>query len=110
MKPIHRIALALALGVAALSLPSVQAKQVPSPKSAEDVLGTPPGTVMTKEYVALVGRLAYVWGWPMVNQSNQRAAFSHVPEPGRISGVLPAASIGHTGMLTDYINPEQRFI
>jgi hypothetical protein len=48
----------------------------PTPTSAADVKGTPPGTVMTKEYITMVGRLAYVWGWPMVNQINRRAAFS----------------------------------
>jgi hypothetical protein len=29
---------------------------------------------MTKEYVQLVGRMAYVWGYPLVNAHNRRAA------------------------------------
>ena len=88
----------------------VKAQQVPQPKSASEVPGTPPGTVMSKEYVQMVGRLAYVWGWPLVNQLNRRAAFSQVPEPGRIGDVLPAAPPGQIGMLTDYIKPEQTFV
>jgi hypothetical protein len=52
----------------------VEAQQVPAPKSAADVRGTPAGTVMTKEYVATVGRLAYIWGWPLVNVANRADA------------------------------------
>jgi len=33
-----------------------------------------------------------------------------VPEPGRIGGVLPAAPIGYTNILTDYVKPDQRFV
>jgi hypothetical protein len=97
---------ALALLIVSL----VKAQQVPQSKSASEVPGTPPGTVMIKEYVQMVGRLAYVWGWPLVNQLNRRAAFSQVPEPGRIGDVLPAAPPGQIGMLTDYIKPEQTFV
>ena len=89
---------------------SAHAQQVPFPTSAADILGTPAGTVMTKEYVTLVGRLAYIWGWPLVNQINRRAAFAQVPEPGRLGDVLPVAPPGHVGMLTDYIKPNQRFV
>ena len=105
MKLINLIALPiLSIGVLA------GAQQVPQPKSSADVPGTPEGTVMTKEYVEIVGRLAYIWGWPLVNQLNRRAAFSQVPEPGRIGDVLPAAPPGQIGMLTDYIKPEQTFV
>jgi hypothetical protein len=87
-----------------------QAGQVLQPKVAADVLGTPAGTVMTREYVEMVGRLAYLWGWPLVNQINRRAAFAQVPEPGRLGDVLPIAPTGYVGMLTDYIRPEQHFV
>jgi len=33
--------------------------------------GLAAGTAMTKEYVQTVGRLAYVWGWPLVNSHNR---------------------------------------
>ena len=100
------ILLAAAAGVAKVA----QAQQVPAPKSAADVPGMPPDTIVTKDFVAMVGRLAYVWGWPMVNQINRRASFAQVPEPGRLGGVLPVAPTGYVGMLTDYIAPDQHFV
>jgi hypothetical protein len=86
------------------------AQQIPAPTSPGEVPGIPPGTIMTKQYVATVGRNAYVWGWPLVNQINRRAAFAKAPEPGRLGGVLPMAPIGYAGMLTDYIAPDQKFV
>ena len=65
---------------------------------------------MPKDYIAMVGRSAYLWGWPMVNQINRRASFAKAPEPGRLGGVLPIAPVGHISMLTDYIAPEQTFV
>jgi hypothetical protein len=64
---------------------------------------------MTKEYVQTVGRMAYVWGWPMVNMGNRSIAFSKLPAPGLIGGILPAAFNGVT-MLTGYVNPDQRAV
>ena len=87
-----------------------QAQQVPTPKSASEVKGTPPGTVTPKGYVEMVGRMAYVWGWPMVNQINRRASFAQAPGPGRLGGVLPIAPTGYVGMLNDYIAPDQTFV
>jgi hypothetical protein len=87
-----------------------RAQQVPAPKTPADVPGTPSGTVMPKDYVTMVARMAYVWGWPMVNQVNRRASFAQVPEPGRLGGVLPVAPTGYVGMLTDYIAADQHFV
>ena len=87
-----------------------RAQQIPAPKSPADVPGTPSGTIMTKEYVAMLGSSAYLWGWPMVNQINRRASFAKAPEPGRLGGVLPVAPLGNVGMLTDYIAPDQTFV
>ncbi len=42
-----------------------------------------------KDYVSTVGRMAYLWGWPLVNQINRRASFAQAPEPGRLGGVVP---------------------
>jgi hypothetical protein len=86
------------------------AQQVPAPKSAADVPGTPPGTIMTKEYVAMIARSAYLWGWPMVNQINRRASFAQAPESGRLGGVLPVAPTGHVCMLSDYVAADQHFV
>ena len=65
---------------------------------------------MTREYVAMVARTAYVWGWPMVNQINRRTTFAQVPEPGRLGGVLPMAPTGYICMLSDYIQVDQHFV
>ena len=65
---------------------------------------------MTKEYVEQVGRLAYFWAWPMVNVYNRVVAFSQLPEPGLIGGIVPAAPPNQLSMLTDYIVPEERVV
>jgi hypothetical protein len=103
---VYSLALVASLSLSAL----LQAQEVPAPKSAADVPGTPPGTIMTKDYVAMVGRLAYIWGWPLVNNLNRALAVQNLPEPGRIGGVLPASPPGYVSMLTDYIDEQQRFV
>jgi len=85
-------------------------QQVPIPKTSSDVPGPAAGTAMTKEYVQMVGRMAYLWGWPLVNQHNRRAAGDKAPGPGLNGGVIPIAPAGEYAMLTDYIKPEQNFI
>jgi hypothetical protein len=84
--------------------------QVPIPKTAAEVPGPVPGNTMTPAYAQLVGRMAYVWGYPMVNAHNRRAAFAHAPEPGLLGGILPVAPVGYNQMLTDYVKPEETFI
>jgi hypothetical protein len=88
----------------------IWAQQVPRPKTAAAIAGTPVGTVMPKAYVEAVGRLAYIWGWPLVNNVNRGAAVANLPEPGRIGGVLPASPPGYVAMLTDYIDEKERFV
>ena len=65
---------------------------------------------MTPAYAKTVARWAYVWGWPMVNMMNRRAAITQAPEPGRLNGVLPVAPRGQIAMLSDYIDPGQTFV
>ena len=89
---------------------TIQAQQVPLPKTAAEVPGPAAGTAMTKEYVQMVGRMAYVWGWTLVNSHNRRASFAMAPTPGLMGGVLPVAPVGQNAFLTDYISPEQRFV
>ncbi len=93
----------------AFSVPAF-AQQVEPPKSAGEISGTPPGTVMTREYVETIGRMAYIWGWPLVNNLNRALAVEKLPEPGLLGGVLPVSPPGHVSMLTDYISEEQRFV
>lgn len=88
----------------------VSAPQVPLPRIPMEVPGPPAGTEMTKEYVDLIGRMAYVWGYALVNSHNRREAFSMVPKPGLQGGVLPVAPVGQNAMLTDTIKPEQTFV
>jgi hypothetical protein len=86
------------------------AQSVAIPKAAGEVPGPAAGTAMTKEYVQMVGRMAYVWGWPMVNTFNRRASVEKLSGPGLRGGVLPVAPVGYNAMLTDYMKPEQNFI
>ena len=100
--------LAIAL-VGALALTSAQAQQYPYPTSAAEVAGPPPGTAMTKAYVQSVGRLAYFWGWPLVNVSNRVAGMSKLPSPSMVIGGMPAGS-NRLAVLTDYMSAEERII
>ena len=126
MKMTRRQALATAAIAGAFPLPaahvsSVQAQaarqtaetggvQVPIPTAPSNVPGPVPGNTMTNAYAQLVGRMAYVWGYAMVNAHNRRAAFSEAPEPGYLGGIVPIAPVGFNQMLTDYIKPEETFI
>ena len=99
-----------ATGVALMMLAeSAQAQQFPIPRTAAEVPGPASGTAMTKEYVQTVGRIAYLWGWPLVNVANRADAFSKAPEPGLLGGVVPVA-FNRNAMLTGYISPDEHFI
>jgi hypothetical protein len=78
--------------------------------TADQVPAPAPGTAMTPGYVEAVGRLAYLWGWPLVSMLNRRVALTSVPEPGLRGGVLPNAPAGQVCMMTDYIPADQRFV
>jgi hypothetical protein len=84
--------------------------EVDSVISNHDLVGTRPGTTLSKEYVETVGRFVYFWGWPMVSSFNRRTALTSAPEPGLRGGILPNAPRGQICMLTDYISAEQRFV
>jgi hypothetical protein len=88
---------------------ALHAQQVPIPTTAAQVPGPAPGTAMTKPYVQAVARMAYFWGWPLVNAANRALAFSKAPEPGLMGGVIPVA-YNRLAMLTGYIAPDQHFI
>ena len=101
---------ALLVASTCLATDVVLAQQVPIPQTAADVTAPATGVTMHPEYAKAVGRMAYIWGWPMVNQINRRAAITQAPEPGRLNGVLPVAPRGQIGMLSDYIDPGQNFV
>jgi len=83
----------------------------PAPATA---MKTPPGPVagtqLPDAYVRDVGRIAYLWAWPMVNLHNRHLVFSKVPGYGLGEGILPMAPINKLAMLTDYIKPEERAV
>jgi hypothetical protein len=98
--------LILSLLAAALPGAPAAAQQVAPAELAQPAAGVN----MQPEYIKTVARMAYVWGWPMVNQTNRRAAITKAPHPGLLNGVLPAAPRGRIAMLHDYIAPDQTFI
>jgi len=107
-KHFSSIACAIAITLAMLAV-SIQAQQVPIPQTAAEVSGPAPGP-MTKAYVQMVGRTAYLWGWPLVHVYNQRTELTKAPEPILINGVLPLAPMNTVVMLTDYVAPAERYI
>ena len=98
------------VSTAAVATAPVGSTQVPIPQRAADVRGPVPGNNMLETYVQLVGRMAYFWGYPLVNAHNRRAAFAEAPMPGILGGFLPIAPVGFNQMLTDYVKPEETFI
>ena len=99
---------AMACAIAIL-MGNAHAQQFPIPTTAAEVPGPAPGNAMTKAYVESVGRMAYFWGWPLVNMANRIAAIAKVPEPGLLGGVLPVA-YNRLAVLTGYIAPNERFV
>ena len=75
-----------------------------------DVPAPVAGTRLTADYVRSLGRLAYLWGWPLVNMHNRLSVMAEVPAPGLLGGVVPAAPPGSVGMLHDYVRPEERLV
>src|SRR5689334_199932 len=107
-------ALALPLGLAALFgllAPAALAATAGAPQSSA---ATPPGpdaqVRITEPYARLVARDAWFWAWPMVNLYNRRLAFQKAAEPGLVGGVLPLAPLNRLAMLSDAIEPGQRWV
>src|SRR5262249_14073605 len=76
----------------------------------EAVPGPVAGTRITDAYARMVARNAYFWAWPLINIYNKRLAFKQVPEPGLVSGVLPGGPPNRLAMLTDYVDPTERWV
>src|SRR5208337_3266432 len=106
MNTLHKLNFITAALVGALAFTNAQAQslQVPIPKSAAEVSGPVAGTLMTNEYVQMIGRTAYFWGYPIVATSSRRDAFAKAPERLYLGGFLPMAPIGDLTMLHDYIS------
>ncbi|MGC4013459.1 MAG: DUF1254 domain-containing protein [Luteolibacter sp.] len=88
----------------------LSAQQVAAPSKPGEVTPASSEVLMHPEYVKTIARMAYLWGWPIINQFNRRTAITQAPQPGRLNGVLPAAPRGRWAMLNDYIDPGQTFV
>ncbi len=95
--------------VLAMLVGDVQGQQVPIPQTAAEVPG-PMGGPMTTAYVQMVGRLAYVWGWPLTYVYNQRTELTKAPETALIGGMMPVGPMNQVVMLTNYVDPSQTFM
>jgi len=91
-------------------MPAAKFQDTSLPTSSTEVTQPVAGAIMHKEYVKTIGRIAYIWGWPLVNSFNRRAGITQAPEPGRLGGVVPVAPRGRLCMLNDYVLPKQSFV
>jgi hypothetical protein len=65
---------------------------------------------MTSDYLRSLGRLVYLWGWPLVNMHNRLSLMEKMPGPGLLGGIVPAAPPGSVAMLHDYVEPGERLV
>lgn len=65
-------------------------------------------TVMPDAYLESVGRIAYLWGWPLVNLHNRQMMFRQVPMQGFLGGVMPVAPVNYLTIFPDYGTPNQK--
>lgn len=84
--------------------------QISAPTSFNEVVQPIDYVNMPEEYAASIARMAYIWGWPMVNQFNRRDRITQVPYPALNGGILPVAPKGQLAMLSDYIKPSETFV
>ena len=109
MKSTRRQNLIAVALVGAPTWTTVQAQQVPIPQTAAEVPG-PALVPMTPAYVQMVGRMAYLWGWPLVYVYNQRTELTKVPEPLLVNGAICIAPMNQLSMLTGYVDPAENYI
>ncbi|CAG4925151.1 DUF1254 domain-containing protein [Paraburkholderia gardini] len=112
---------ALPLAYASLSA-SPQTAMAAETKGKPDTHGRPPaptaaaetqpptGINMPPGYAQTIARMAYVWGWPLVNMVNRYTSFTQAPKPGLLNGVVPVAPSGQVGMLSHYVDPSETFV
>jgi hypothetical protein len=68
------------------------------------------GIAMTPGYATTIARMAYVWGWALVNMVNRHDSTTQAPQVGLLNGVLPVAPQGRLAMLSNYIDPAETFV
>lgn len=109
-KLFKKYAVSLIVATMAASLVQANPSQATPIETAVKLSTPASGAIMNEEYVKTIGRMAYVWGWPIVNSHNRRAGITQAPAPGRLGGVVPVAPRGHLSMLFDYVEPNQSFV
>jgi hypothetical protein len=105
-----RTAAPVAMTTATVAVATTASQAQQACVTASDVTEPATGVVMFPEYARAIAQMAYIWGWPMINMINRRAAITQAPQPGHLNGVLPAAPRGQIAMLADYIEPSQTFV
>ncbi|WP_432103042.1 DUF1254 domain-containing protein [Streptomyces sp. bgisy091] len=95
-----------------LPAPSPEPRSYPHVRTLApaEVPGPLPGTLMSDAYLTAVGRVAYLWGWPLVNMHNRLRTMARLPAPALLGGVVPSGPPGTIGMLHDYVRPQQRIV
>ena len=96
--------------ILAMLVGDFQAQQVPIPQTAAEAPGPAPGP-MTKASLQMVGRMAYVWGWPLVYVYEPAHGTHEGPRNGS-SRRRPAyrSDVSQVVMLTGYISPAETFV
>ena len=114
MKAVQNLVIVVVVIMMATACAPVQEKETDQMAAKSEVkfqVNPLAGTaIMHPEYVKTIGRMAYVWAWPMVNSHNRRATITQAPEAGRLGGVVPVAPRGRLSLLNDYVLPDQGFV
>ena len=74
---------------------AVAAAQSAFPKSSSEVPIPVAGAVLYEQHINTIGRMAYIWGWPMVNSLKRCETITQAPKPRKLGGVVPVATRGH---------------
>jgi hypothetical protein len=108
------------LGGTVAAVKRAQAQRPSNPQNPPNQTGSQPsfdqltqpadGVTMPAGYIKAMAQFAYIWGWPLINMVNRRAAITQAPHPGLLGGFVPVAPRGRLAMLSDYIKPQETFV
>ncbi|MCF6204950.1 MAG: hypothetical protein L3J59_14985 [Methylococcaceae bacterium] len=63
------------------------------PNVAADVPNIVEGAPLSPAYMESLGRMAYIWAWPIINMNSRHTMFSQAPESVLFGGLLPIGQI-----------------
>ena len=69
-----------------------------------------PAALAYHGYAAALAKVVYYWGYPLVDVIGRTGQWQVMKEPGLLTGLVPAAPMGHTGYLSDYLPRAQRWL